>query len=187
MTYQLDGYADVLRSFGLNVVEEPGWRDRGHDDMGTVRGVLCHHTGCGEGTGDDPTLELVIKGRNLGKPNELVGPLCNILLARSGTLHMIAAGRAYHAGPGEWQGITYGNTAFVGIEAENNGTIEAWTEIELDAYARCCAAILLHIQQPAIMCAGHKEYALPKGRKIDPDFDMDAFRRRVANLMDDGA
>jgi peptidoglycan hydrolase-like protein with peptidoglycan-binding domain len=32
------------------------------------------------------------------------------------------------------------------------------------------------------MCPGHKEYALPVGRKTDPDFDMVAFRSRVQAL-----
>ena len=33
------------------------------------------------------------------------------------------------------------------------------------------------------MCCGHKEYALPKGRKPDPTFDMDDFRAQVAAIM----
>ena len=32
-------------------------------------------------------------------------------------------------------------------------------------------------------CAAHKEYALPKGRKSDPVFDMAAFRNAVGNIM----
>jgi peptidoglycan hydrolase-like protein with peptidoglycan-binding domain len=33
------------------------------------------------------------------------------------------------------------------------------------------------------MCCGHKEYALPLGRKSDPSFDMVDFRARVAALL----
>jgi peptidoglycan hydrolase-like protein with peptidoglycan-binding domain len=33
------------------------------------------------------------------------------------------------------------------------------------------------------MCCGHKEYALPVGRKPDPTFDMEDFRRQVASIM----
>ena len=33
------------------------------------------------------------------------------------------------------------------------------------------------------MVCGHKEYALPQGRKIDPSFDMDDFRLQVAAIM----
>jgi murein L,D-transpeptidase YcbB/YkuD len=53
----------------------------------------------------------------------------------------------------------------------------------MDAYRRGVAAILKKIYAPEIMCCGHKEYALPKGRKIDPNFDMDDFRREVAICM----
>ena len=37
--------ADVLRAEGIKVVEYPGWKDRGHGDMGTIWGVVAHHTG----------------------------------------------------------------------------------------------------------------------------------------------
>ncbi|MDQ0320356.1 hypothetical protein QO002_002494 [Pararhizobium capsulatum DSM 1112] len=33
------------------------------------------------------------------------------------------------------------------------------------------------------MCCGHREYALPPGRKPDPLFDMDVFRADVRNIM----
>lgn len=29
----------------MKVVEYPGWKDRGHGDMGTIWGVIAHHTG----------------------------------------------------------------------------------------------------------------------------------------------
>jgi hypothetical protein len=37
--------ADVLRAEGVNPVEYPGWRDRGHGDFKDIRGVMVHHTG----------------------------------------------------------------------------------------------------------------------------------------------
>jgi len=103
---------------------------------------------------------------------------------------MIAAGKGWHAGRGNWQGITDGNAHLIGIEAENIGTsdhsgnpIEPWPQVQMDAYKRGCAAILRYIGAGPIMCAGHKEYALPKGRKDDPNFDMVMFRKDVAKLM----
>jgi peptidoglycan hydrolase-like protein with peptidoglycan-binding domain len=45
------------------------------------------------------------------------------------------------------------------------------------------AAILRHIGRGAEFCAGHKEYALPGGRKNDPSFDMEAFRSSVAAIL----
>ena len=91
---------------------------------------------------------------------------------------------------GAWQGITDGNGHFIGIEAENTGESDAhgvpldpWPDVQMDAYRRGCAAILTHIGAKSIMCCGHKEYALPKGRKDDPNFDMNKFRADVAALM----
>jgi murein L,D-transpeptidase YcbB/YkuD len=53
----------------------------------------------------------------------------------------------------------------------------------MDAYRRGVAAILKKIGANALMVCGHKEYALPQGRKIDPSFDMDDFRLQVAAIM----
>lgn len=178
MAYSLGWLAACLRAAGLNVVERPGWLDRGRAEMGEVRGVLCHHTG-GPLTGNAPSLALVEHGRP-----DLAGPLSQLVLGRDGTFFVVAAGRCNHAGAGLWQGVSAGNSSFIGIEAENAGTgADPWPEVQVDAYARGVAAILVRIGTPAIMCAGHKEYALPRGRKIDPSFDMDAFRARVAVHM----
>jgi peptidoglycan hydrolase-like protein with peptidoglycan-binding domain len=43
---------------------------------------------------------------------------------------------------------------------------------------------LRHIGQGTAFCAGHKEYALPAGRKPDPSFDMNAFRSSVNAILD---
>lgn len=175
----------VLRDAGLTVVEVPGWKNRGHGDEGKVLGVLCHHT-CGPLHGDLPDLNVLVDGRP-----DLGGPLCNLGLGRNGTYYMIAAGKAWHAGAGLWQGVRDGNAHFIGIEAENTGETkgaraDTWPAVQMDAYRRGVAAILKHIGAASIMCAGHKEYALPHGRKDDPDFDMEKFRADVATLMAGG-
>ena len=54
----------------------------------------------------------------------------------------------------------------------------------MDAYRRGVAAILKHIRAKPIMCCGHREYALPVGRKPDPTFNMNVFRREVGNIME---
>ena len=54
---------------------------------------------------------------------------------------------------------------------------------KMDAYRRGVAAILKKIRANAIMCCGHKEYALPMGRKPDPTFDMSDFRSQVSLIM----
>ena len=173
--------ASVLRQAGLPVEEVPGWESRGHGDMGDVRGVLCHHT-AGPAHGDHPSLDVVVKGRP-----DLQGPLAQLFLARSGTWYVVAAGKAWHAGAGSWHGMTDGNGHLVGVEAENMGTAaDPWPAEQMDSYARGVAAILAHVHASADWAAGHKEYALPPGRKTDPSFDMAAFRAKVRGHLETG-
>jgi hypothetical protein len=175
---------DVLKAAGLQVQSVDGWQTRGHGDVAKTQGILCHHT-CGPKDGDIRDLHVLVDGRD-----DLRGPLCNLGLARSGVFWVVAAGKAWHAGMGYWKGITDGNSRLIGIEAENVGTndkfgrpTDPWPAVQMDAYKRGCAAILKHIGADPIMCAGHKEFARPTGRKDDPNFDMDDFRKDVAELM----
>ncbi len=174
MTFRASWLASVLRNAGLTVIEEKGWETRGHGDLGDVRGVLLHHT-AGPLKGDSPSLPTVINGRP-----DLAGPLSQLFLSRSGAWHVVAAGKAWHAGAGVWHGVTDGNGHFIGVEAENTGLPnDPWPAGQMDSYVRGVAAILKHIGATADMAAGHKEYATPKGRKTDPSFDMAAFRDKV--------
>lgn len=188
MTYSLTWLRDVLLGAGLKVAETAGWETRGyHGDVGQTLGVICHHT-AGLPKGNAPSLNAIINGRpaSPGAP-ALPGPLAQLCLGRDGTYYLVAAGLANHAGPGSWQGITLGNTHFVGIEAENTGLTSGpnndypWPAVQMDAYRRGVAAILQKIGAQPIMCVGHKEWA--PHRKIDPTFNMDDFRREVAAIM----
>ena len=163
----------------MKVALVDGWEDRGRGDVGPTFGVICHHT-AGPNSGNMPSLATLIDGRS-----DLPGPLSQLGLGRDGTCYVIAAGRCNHAGNGIWQGLTNGNANFIGIEAENTGLPDdlPWPSVQIDAYQRSVAAILLHIGRAPELCAGHKEYALPLGRKNDPDFDMNAFRSAVAAIM----
>ena len=190
MEYSLTWLPDVLHAAGLKVSEVPGWRERGRGDVGTIRGVICHHTaGPGASHGVMPSLNLLVKGRPAGPgTTPLAGPLAQLGLARDGTFFVIAAGRANHAGGGQWHDCITGNSSFIGIEAENSGQAgDPWPEVQVDAYERGVAAILEKIGADAVMCCGHKEYALPKGRKNDPNFDMDSFRAKVAAVISGAA
>lgn len=179
MAYSLIWLPEVLKNAGLKVaVVDNLWETRGRGDMGQVSGVICHHT-AGPKNGNMPSLNTLIKGRS-----DLPGPLSQLGLGRDGTFYVIAAGRCNHAGRGSWQGITTGNSSFIGIEAENTGRQDdPWPQIQLEAYYHGVAAILQHIGRGVGFCAGHKEYALPRGRKSDPSFDMDSFRTEVAAIM----
>jgi N-acetylmuramoyl-L-alanine amidase-like protein/putative peptidoglycan binding protein len=178
MAFSLTWLPEVLDDAGLKVAEQPGWRTRGRGEMGTVKGVMCHHTS-GSARGIMPSLGVITDGRP-----DLAGPLAQLGLGRDGTFFVVAAGRCNHAGAGMWQGLSTGNSSFIGIEAENTGgSNDPWPAVQLDAYRRGVAAILKKIAANAIMCCGHKEYALPHGRKDDPSFDMVDFRAQVASIL----
>lgn len=170
MAYQT-WIADRCREYGLEVIEVSGWQTRGSSSF-NPKGVVAHHTASRAGR-DAPALGICINGRA-----GLSGPLANIVLARSGKVYIIAAGRANHAGTGGYRGLS-GNSSVLGIEAENDGVGEPWGAAQLDAYYKVCAALLEGINANAEWVCGHKEWA-PR-RKIDPTgLDMNDFRWRVA-------
>ena len=95
------------------------------------------------------TLQTVINGRA-----DVPGPLCNIYIDRAGGIHLIAAGKANHAGRNSSIALnemragavtaatrtamqrnllddTVGNGSTIGIEIENNGVGELWSDAPL--------------------------------------------------------
>lgn len=183
MAFSLTWLPKVLTDAGLKVSLVPGWENRGLGDVGSIFGVICHHTGVRNPKQlNMPTLNSLINGRK-AEPGlaALPGPLAQLGLGRDGTYFVIAAGRAAHAGKGSFMGIS-GNLRFIGIEAESAGTPnEPWPQIELEAYHRGVAAILTHLGKDSTFCVGHKEYA--PGRKDDPNLNMKDFRSAVAAIM----
>jgi peptidoglycan hydrolase-like protein with peptidoglycan-binding domain len=176
MPFSLTWLPRVLENAGLKVATEFGWENRGRGEMGSVLGVMCHHTGDTR-SGNMPSLGVLVNGRS-----DLPGPLAQLGLGRDGTYYVIAAGRCNHAGPGSWKGLTMGNSNFIGIEAENRGRAsDAWPPVQRTAYIHGVAAILRHVRRGADFCVGHREWA--PGRKKDPIFDMNAFRASVAHVL----
>jgi hypothetical protein len=105
----LTDLADIARRTGVTVVEEPGWRTRGHGGMTDVQGVVCHHTA---GWND---LHVIVDGR----PG-LDGPLSQFWLSRTGVIHVVAAGRCWQNAPST--SPFHENHNSIGIEAENDGS-----------------------------------------------------------------
>lgn len=171
------GLADRMRAYGLRVVEVDGWPTRGSDYF-APRGSVNHHT-AGALAGNAPSLRICIEGRP-GLP----GPLCNTLQARDGTIYLIAAGRANHAGTGSWQGLM-GNSTVYGHEIENVGTdVEPLTAEQILIAARVHAAFLHGRPGAAAMVCQHKEWTR---RKIDAHgIDGAAFRTLVAQQKPGG-
>lgn len=176
----LENLAVIARSTGLSVVEVPGWQVRGHGQMSGVQSVLLHHTaGAPASRRPDsyPSLAVVRDGRA-----GLAGPLAHLGLGRDGTIYVIAAGLCYHAG--NVSSSAFSNAYSIGIEAENSG-FEPWTEIQMQAYLRLVRALMNAYSIPIDHVLGHKEAAIPRGRKTDPSFDMNNFRQQLQQGEDE--
>lgn len=91
--YSANWLSAVLKAAGLKLVEIPGWKSRGRVDMGTIKGVMLHHTACSHhAKGNTPSLGTVEHGRP-----DLPGLLAHLLLGKDGTYFTVAAGRCNHA------------------------------------------------------------------------------------------
>ncbi|WP_342662508.1 LysM peptidoglycan-binding domain-containing protein [Acaricomes phytoseiuli] len=137
-----------------------------------------------------PSLNALIDGfPNLG------GPLCQLGLARDGSVYVIAAGWGNHAGSGEAPGIPRdrGNAYLIGVEMESSGREPwDWTPAQLDAAPRLGAALerayLLGLPAEQRLQIGHSEYS--DAGKIDPagwPGGMNGLRASINKILDGGA
>lgn len=196
---------DVLKAVGVNVAPVDGWETRGKPGF-EPNGILVHHT-AGPKKGDAPSLGLCVKGRidTANPKNNLPGPLCHIVLARSGTAHVVAANIANHAGQGSkevleavrrdnpvtgnartnnYQDAVSGNTYLYGIEVENSGAADdPYPEAQINALANICAALCYAHGWTANRVVHHRQWT---GRKVDMSYKGD-LNAMVAQMMDAGA
>lgn len=172
--------ANALRTWGLDVIEIPGWETRGGTNF-RPQGLVTHHTASVSRNRNTPSLNTVLNGRP-----DLPPPLCQVLQGRDGSCSVTAAGTANHAGTGDWKGLK-GNETVFGLEVENDGIDEPWSDDLYGDMTRASAALLWLIGRTAEWVCGHKEWAKPKGRKPDPwGLDMNDFRADVAQLLREG-
>lgn len=169
--------ADVLTDAGLTIKPYPGWETRGRLDFEPL-GIILHHTVTKASTSDDVVDRmLAVRGSSRVNP-----PLCNYSTNRDGTVSLIASGTANHGGVGQWNGRS-GNRHWFGDEMKNDGK-EPWPAVQLEAAHVAAAAILRHIGADESWVCGHKEYALPAGRKVDPHtLNMGEQRLAIAGMI----
>lgn len=185
----LTDLADKLRAYTapdgskLAVVEVDGWKTRGFagQGMSSASGAMHHHTATALSAfarSDCPTLGLLVNGRS-----DLPGPLCHIAFGRSGTVYVVAAGVANHAGPGRVGNIVNtGNHYTIGIEAESSGVTDDWTAAQRRVWPHLGAALEIGYGTEDFLQIGHKEYS--SMGKIDPAFiDMDKLRADINDLL----
>ena len=154
--------------YGLRVVEISGWTTRGRSATFAPRFTIEHHTAASV----DIT-NMLINGRP-----DLNGPLCNFELRKDGTVGLLAAGRANHAGVASVSSSeSYGIEATGPIPTGNTG-VKAFPNY--GAYVKLVAAICQHHGWGMDRVKAHKEIT---PRKIDPVFNMAVFRDDVAAAM----
>ncbi|MER8042273.1 peptidoglycan-binding protein [Streptomyces sp. NPDC094032] len=196
-----DRLVAALRAEGVTVVEHDGWRTHnrdGHGAWGPVVGVMVHHT---VSAGTENTVALCYDGY-AGLP----GPICHGVIAKDGSVHLVANGRANHAGGGDPSvlqaviteaygdrppaprahqgspGAVDGNSRFYGFECVNlgNGT-DPWPAAQLEAIERVSAALCRAHGWGARSVIGHSEWS---DWKNDPrGFGMPVMRERVQKRL----
>ena len=167
--------ADVLRANGLTVIDSgygiDGWENRARSSGGfpeTPLGVQWHHTASSTSPENDIAWQIY------GCDDAPVG---NMLLARDGSIWLVAAGAANTAGKGGPLSLSRGtipldsaNTRTVAIEVANNGVGENWPEVQINSYFIASNAINAQLGNLPSDVFSH---ALGSGngwtdRKIDP-------------------
>ncbi|NWF25225.1 N-acetylmuramoyl-L-alanine amidase [Streptomyces sp. PKU-EA00015] len=194
-----DRLLKALRGEGLRVVEVRSWRthNRNHKGAwGPVNGVMIHHTVTRGDTAKQTlaSVELCYNGHS-----SLPGPLCHGVIAKDGTVYLVSAGRANHAGsgdddvhqavvnesatlPADNEANTDGNRHFYGFEAINLGDgKDPWPDAQLEAIEKAAAAICRAHGWSHRSVIGHLEW---QPGKVDPrGFGMDWMRGRIKERL----
>lgn len=177
-----------LRDYGLTPIEEGDWRSRGRPGTFHPIGTASHHTANGQRANPTASLSMLINGR--GGTSPLAGPLCNGYVDRLGRSHLIAGGRANHGGAG-WTGtlnsvrngqkVTYwksphaddgadGNAWYLGIEVENDGVGERYTDEQIRVLVLMNAAWADAFGWHVEASVHHRQHT---ARKVDMSLDLD--------------
>ena len=191
MAYRWETWlADALRAEGCRVSEYSGWKSRGRpSSTGSFApyGVTVHHTGTKTSASNPcPTLSTCVNGRS-----DLPGPLAHVVIGYDGTCHVIAAGRANHAGTAKATGpfpAGDGNAATIGFEVDYSGSQDMGSA-QYDATLRAATAVLRRYGRSASYAIGHKESSTDgkwdPGRygSGSPEYRMADLRTQIADLL----
>lgn len=168
----------VLQQYGVHVRD---MRVKPRPGAFTPVGVLNHHTA---------TKGSALASCCRGRP-DLSGPLCNVNIARDGTVHVVSDGRSNNAGKGSTVVIrdlqadrpvtadakarkladdADGNRYFIGIEVDNDGVGEPYSPAQLASLGMVNAALCLHFEWSANRAIHHRQWT---ARKIDMSWPGD--------------
>ncbi|MDY7225052.1 peptidoglycan recognition protein family protein [Hyalangium rubrum] len=150
----------------------PNQDSRNGADIDTI---VLHHTGTNNGAGD------LAHMRNA---NSKVS--AHYMLDTDGKIYQLVGDekRAWHAGKGELHGVpTDVNGRSIGIEIVNDGSGKTpFTDAQYKALTQLVGYLKQEHKVPAENILGHKDVAVPKGRKSDPaaNFDWNRLRKGIA-------
>ncbi|RYZ39354.1 MAG: N-acetylmuramoyl-L-alanine amidase [Myxococcaceae bacterium] len=133
--------------------------------------IVLHHTGTNNGKGDLAWMR---------DPASKVS--ANYMLDTDGKIYQLVGDdkRAWHAGKAELHGVpTDVNARSIGIEIVNDGSGKtAFTDAQYKALTQLVGYLKQEYKVPANNIVGHKDVAVPKGRKDDPAANFDWARLR---------
>ncbi|RKG78854.1 peptidoglycan recognition protein family protein [Corallococcus terminator] len=136
-----------------------------------IDAIVLHHTGTNNGKGDMAWMR---------DPQSKVS--AHYMLDRDGKIYQLVGDdkRAWHAGKGELNGVpTDVNGRSIGIEIVNDGSGKtAFTDAQYKALTQLVGYLKQEHKVPAGNIVGHKDVAVPKGRKDDPAANFDWARLR---------
>lgn len=186
----------LFRAEGIHVREIGDWRSRVRPGTFRPVGIVNHHTGS-KGQGEQG-LDILVSGRP-----DLNGPLCTASPRQDGTLDLISAGRANHAGAGSRavyervlrdeaplgrahalglpDDFTGANGVYYGFEVDNSGLPgDDYPHEQLDTTIRANTALCRHHGWTANRCILHAEHT---ARKVDWSLAGDPLRAAVAHRL----
>lgn len=119
------------------------------------------------------TLEETLSFLTDNNPDRAGGRVsAHYVIDKNGDIYQLVdeAHRAWHAGIGEWQGVTDMNSASIGIEIQNyglkGGAPDPYTNAQMTALSELLKDIMARHAIPPENVIGHEDYA--PGRKDDP-------------------
>lgn len=123
-----------------------------------VTAVILHHTGPG---GSKAALSWLTSKES--------GVSAHYVIDRDGKIYQLVKeeDKAWHCGVSALKGVKDCNTFSIGIEIVGNGT-EEFTQEQYDSIAFVCKTAKTKYSIDNSMIVGHKDIALPLGRKTDP-------------------
>lgn len=142
---------ELARASGLTVTFEPGWETRGNGYAANYVGFLAHHTATPSSASNPfPTRTILRDGRS-----DLPGPLCNSAGPADGSIHIMAAQAANHAGAsggrsmGPLPTTALFNPRVWGHEIDYAGSVPMRPEVHQSAtiWARCVLLALVEYGQ----------------------------------------